>query len=934
MLSNHEMKQRLSYLLLGQRGGMNRVQILGMLKERPYNVNQIASRLDLNYRTIKHHVDILVEHGLIGTSNTGGYGEVYFLSPDLETRMPLLKEISDKVQTITASPKFHQSVMEQTNDAVVIVDDGMDVIFWNRSAQELFGYTLEEVMGGKLPVFPDLDALRRVLRTVAEGKKAVGLEMAARHRSGRSLDIEMTIDEIKGEDGRSIGYSMIAMDITERKQALQALLASQQRYALAQQAARIISWEWDVKTDGMVWSDRPGPFLGLGQSFRGATFKDFLGCVHPDDRALVRKAADSILKRGRDVSIEHRIERPDGTVRWVRHTGGVIRDKKGKALNLVGIIQDVTERRDSESRYSRILETSLDGFWINDLKGRLVEVNESYCRMLGYTRQQLLRKSISDIEATEKPAETLRHIKRIIKEGSGRFETRHRRKDGSLIDLDVSATFLDSDGGRLVVFLRDITERKRAEEALRLSEQRYALAQRAASIGSWDWDITTGGLEWSETIEPMFGFPPGRFKGTYGAFLESVHPDDRTLVEGSVQAALERNKPYDIEHRIVWPDGSIHWMSEKGEVFRDAEGTPVRMLGVVQDVTARKDAEDRIRHLASFPELNPDPVIEMDLEGNITYSNPMTERVMREVGLLDPSELEPPGLETVMVELARHPGRVVERDFPVKDRVFRTSVFQPGGLQRYRLYISDITDQVRKERELEGMRAQLARKDRMEALGQLASAAGQELSVPLTAIKNAVYYLRMVLREDDHEARQALDILRREVGASEIALRELQDISKARPPDMRLVELDGLLGRTLSRARIPGGVEVVRRTEERLPTILADPEQLEVVVHNLVQNAVEAMPGGGKLEVIAARAGDSSVEVSVRDTGRGIPKEDLGKVFGAFFTTKPRGIGLGLPVARTLVENHGGSIRVESEVGRGSTFTVTLPVGTDGGRRP
>jgi len=672
----------------------------------------------------------------------------------------------------------------------------------------------------------------------------------------------------------------------------------------------------------------------MGPAFRGATFKDFLKCVHPDDRELVRKAADSIRKRGRDVSIEHRIARPDGTVRWVRHTGGVIRDERGKAINLAGIIQDVTEARDSESRYSRILKTSLDGFWITDMKGRLLEVNESYCRMSGYTRRQLLRMSIKDVVVDEKPAETISHIKKVEKEGADRFEGIHRRKDGSTLDVEVSVTFLDSEGGRLVVFLHDITERKRAESALRLSEQRYALAQRAASIGSWDWDIPTGGLKWSETIEPMFGFAPGMFKGTYGAFLESVHPDDRRLVEDAVQSALNKNRSYDIEHRIIWPDGTVHWMSEKGDVLRDDRGEPLRMLGVVQDVTTRKKAEERIRYLASFPELNPNPVMELDMEGHITYSNPMTERILRELGLRDPSKLRPSDLEKVKAELAEHPGRSIDRDVTVNDRVFRTTIFQPEGMKCYRLYFADITDQLRKDKELEQMRTRLARKDRMEAMGRLAGAAGQELSVPLTAVKNAVYFLGMVLGEEESEAREAMEILRREVGASEAALRNLLDIAKTRAPDMRPVDLDDLLSRTLSHAHVPGGVEVVRRTDVGIPAVAADPEQIEVVFRNIVQNAIEAMPGGGRLEVSSARAGDSSVEVTIRDTGRGMSEKDIGRLFNPFFTTKARGIGLGLPVALTLVENHGGSIRVESEVGRGSAFIVTLPTRNAVRRRP
>jgi PAS domain S-box-containing protein len=148
--------------------------------------------------------------------------------------------------------------------------------------------------------------------------------------------------------------------------------------------------------------------------------------------------------------------------------------------------------------------------------------------------------------------------------------------------------------------LSGILERMQAQEALRRSEERYALAQRAAHIGSWDWDIPSGDLRWSEEIEPMFGFGPGEFAATYDAFLARVHPEDREYVTGSVNASVQRGAGYAIEHRIVWPDGTVRWVSETGDVIHDREGRAIRMLGVVQDITARKQAEEQIRQQNAF----------------------------------------------------------------------------------------------------------------------------------------------------------------------------------------------------------------------------------------------------------------------------------------------------------------------------------------------
>ncbi|MBP7053400.1 MAG: PAS domain-containing protein [Phycisphaerae bacterium] len=140
-------------------------------------------------------------------------------------------------------------------------------------------------------------------------------------------------------------------------------------------------------------------------------------------------------------------------------------------------------------------------------------------------------------------------------------------------------------------------QRMRRQTALKASEERYSLAQKAANIGCWDWNIATGKLLWSEQIEPMFGLARGAFPGTYEAFSESVHPEDRQAVIDSIKACMDRHDNYRIEHRIVWPDGTVRWVDETGDVVCDANGNAVRMVGVVRDITERKKAQLEIRKL-------------------------------------------------------------------------------------------------------------------------------------------------------------------------------------------------------------------------------------------------------------------------------------------------------------------------------------------------
>ncbi len=141
----------------------------------------------------------------------------------------------------------------------------------------------------------------------------------------------------------------------------------------------------------------------------------------------------------------------------------------------------------------------------------------------------------------------------------------------------------------------DITQMQALTEALEEGRERYALAQRAAHIVSLDWNVETDRLQWSDEIEPMFGFAPGGFAHTYEAFLERVHPDDRAAVEQAVRSAMKQDRVYAIEHRIVWPDGTVRWVAETGDVLRDDDNRAVRMIGIVQDITDRRQAEEALR---------------------------------------------------------------------------------------------------------------------------------------------------------------------------------------------------------------------------------------------------------------------------------------------------------------------------------------------------
>ncbi|MFQ5613349.1 MAG: ATP-binding protein [Anaerolineae bacterium] len=239
--------------------------------------------------------------------------------------------------------------------------------------------------------------------------------------------------------------------------------------------------------------------------------------------------------------------------------------------------------------------------------------------------------------------------------------------------------------------------------------------------------------------------------------------------------------------------------------------------------------------------------------------------------------------------------------------------------------------------ELREAQEQLVRREKLAVLGQWAGGIAHELRNPLSAIKNAAYFLNLALEKPEPEVAESLQILDREVSTSERIITSLLDFARARPPVRREVNLNNVLNEALSRLTLPDCIEVVNELDPALPTLQADPHQLAQVFDNLIHNAIQAMPDGGRLMLKSeVDEGDDPghcpewVAVSVTDTGVGISQENLEKLFEPLFTTKVRGIGLGLALAKSLVERNGGTIAVENEGRQGSTFTVRLPKFAEG----
>jgi PAS domain S-box-containing protein len=271
-----------------------------------------------------------------------------------------------------------------------------------------------------------------------------------------------------------------------RQRAEAVLRESEQRYRIITENMGDMVWFMDM--DFKVTYISPSMFRARGFTLTEFETLPLEKNLSPASMQVVARVLAEELTPERlaqkDLKIERVLElelcRKDGSSFWSEETITLIRDRQGKPSGLVGVGRDITERkraeaalRESEERHRTIIQTATDGFWLVDMEGRLLEVNESYCRMSGYSERELLAMRIPELEAVEAREDTAAHIQKIMAQGEDRFESRHRRKDGSIFKIETSVQYRPGDGGRLVVFLHDITERKRAEAALRESEERY-----------------------------------------------------------------------------------------------------------------------------------------------------------------------------------------------------------------------------------------------------------------------------------------------------------------------------------------------------------------------------------------------------------------------------------------------------------------------------
>ena len=327
----------------------------------------------------------------------------------------------------------------------------------------------------------------------------------------------------------------------------------------------------------------------------GRIFWEFL--VPSEDMAGLKEAWTSLTAGLFPNKHENQWLTKDGARRFVAWTNSALTGETGEIQYIIGTGIDITERkqaeeklRESEYKYRSIFENSQDAIFLSIPDVRVMAANPAACEIFGMTEEELCRVGRNGIEDPTDPRHAAAVAERA-RTGRVKYEATHVRKDGSKFPSEVSSVILDG-GSRSFVILRDITERKRAEEALHQNQAMLARAEKIANLGCWEWDIASGALFWSEQIYRIFGVEPERFVPSLDLYLSLIHPEDRAPVEHAIENALTDRKSFDLDYRILLPDSSTRWIHALGEIAKDESGNPVRMTGTTLDITERKRAEE------------------------------------------------------------------------------------------------------------------------------------------------------------------------------------------------------------------------------------------------------------------------------------------------------------------------------------------------------
>jgi PAS domain S-box-containing protein len=605
---------------------------------------------------------------------------------------------------------------------------------------------------------------------------------------------------------------------------------------------------------------------------------------------------------------------------------------------VTSVIRDITARKrvdETPLRLAAIVESSEDAIISKNLDATITSWNAGAQRIFGYTEEEAVGRPITilippDLWGEEnKILEKLRAGERIE-----HYETIRVTKTGQKVNVSLSVSAVRDSTGRIVGFskiARDITERKRAQELLRASEERLRLAQQAARIGTFDWNIQTGLSNWTPELESMYGLPPGGFAGTQSAFENLVHPDDRARVMHWDDSALKTGQPTNGEWRVVWPDGSVHWIAGRWQVFMNEAGEPARMIGVNTDVTEHKLAEQALREseqrfrLASH--VGKMYSFEWDVTSDVVVRSPEHVKIL---GVTEPlrlshqqflEKIHPDDRPKFMATIGG-----LSPDNPAGDVTYRMLVSggglvwlrssgraffnEEGRMLRVIGMVADVTDLKRAEEALLGVNRRLIEaqeQERARIARELHDDINQRLAL-LAVELNQFQEKRIDLPSEVRDHIQALQQMTADISSSVHALSH-----ELHPSTLDSLGLAKGMKSWCKEFGQRQGMEIGFSSDVRSPV----PSEIGLSLFRVLQEALQnaAKHSGVRQVEVQLAEHSNEVHLAVSDSGRGFD-----------IKVAKQGRGLGLTSMQERVRLVNGTITIASKPMGGTTIHVRVPL--------
>ena len=512
------------------------------------------------------------------------------------------------------SEENYRTLVDSMQEGLGVQDQHGLITFANARLCEMVGYDVEELIGRPMSSLFDDDNRTVFERHMARRRpgERQSFEIAWRRRDGGAIATISAPSPRSDESMNLLGCVVVVTDLTARKVAEQALRESDRK--LGALISNMPGFVYRCLND----KDWPTEFVSDGiYDLTGYAAREFLArdvafgrLIHPDDVESVWSLIQAALDERRSFELEYRVLNRDGVFKWAWERGVGVYGPDGSVVALEGVVRDVTRQKESEDALRRseyrlrsILETEPECVKIVSPAGDLVEMNPAGLAMLeAETLDQVRSRPFAEFVVPEHRPAFGRLHRRVMEGGEEHLEFEAIGLKGARKWLDTRVVPLRDITGAVVGVLgvtRDVTDRKKAEVALREGEERLRLALDAAQMGTFDWDIPRNAIAWSRWHEKLWGFAPGEFDGTYDALQSRIHPDERPGIAQEVARCVAARARFAREFRVVWPDRSVHWIAVTGEFGFDPSGAPLRVRGVAVETTERRLRDDLLSEAAA-----------------------------------------------------------------------------------------------------------------------------------------------------------------------------------------------------------------------------------------------------------------------------------------------------------------------------------------------